>query len=183
METERQVKRTFRRWLLRYCCSLTGVSTTSLKKLASAVCEHAPHAAETVFLYALDLGRVDDLAKNTEFEDVCEGWEEMRSLSSEYSGRAEMFLRDRRNALPNRYRKVLDAYDSIEANAANDRRVIAMMAQKTREALEASGVTRYRLAKDLGINEGNLYAWLAGDAAKMSRQTARRAWLYARSLV
>ena len=56
------------------------------------------------------------------------------------------------------------------------------MAEKTVAALESAGKTRYRLCRDLGLNEGNVYAWLAGDPSKVSRATARRAWRYAESL-
>ena len=56
------------------------------------------------------------------------------------------------------------------------------MAEKAIAALARAGKTRYRLCKDLGLNEGYLYAWLAGDPSEVSRAAARRAWRYAESL-
>ena len=41
---------TFRGWLLSYCQELTGLKTTSVKKLVSAVEGSAPHASAAVFL-------------------------------------------------------------------------------------------------------------------------------------
>ena len=92
---------------------------------------------------------------------------------------AEEFLRQNYDMLPTRYRKVLDLYDSIEAERENDLVVKAEMAQRVLQALEKSGRTRYQLCHDLGLNEGNVYAWLAGDPTKVSRETARKAWHYA----
>jgi predicted transcriptional regulator len=49
------------------------------------------------------------------------------------------------------------------------------------EALARRGITRYRLCKDLGLNPGNVYAYLAGDDTKVSKETARRILGYAES--
>ena len=176
------MKRTFRGWLLKYCCSLTGLSTTSLKKLCSASTTKAPQACEAVFLYALELNRVDDLLNYVDGLEIYSEWKDMKKMSSRFGGRAEAFLRKHGDEIPVRYTKVLRAYDSIEANATNDRAVVAQMASQTLAALNSAGISRYRLAKDLSLNEGNVYAWLAGDATKLSRSTARRAWNYALSL-
>lgn len=43
----------------------------------------------------------------------------------------------------------------------------------------AEGNARYRMCKDLGLNPGNVYAYLAGDDAKVSKETARRMLVYA----
>ena len=47
------------------------------------------------------------------------------------------------------------------------------------EALARRGVTRYKLCKDLDLNPGNVYAYLAGDDAKVSKETARQMLRYA----
>ena len=39
--------------------------------------------------------------------------------------------------------------------------------------------TRYGLCRDLNLNKGNVYAYLAGDDSKVSRETARRIMEYA----
>lgn len=74
---------------------------------------------------------------------------------------------------------VLDAYDSLEARAANSLVVKQQISNMVLQLLKVAGVTRYQLCKDLGLNEGNIYAWLAGDPTKVSRATARRIWEYA----
>ena len=180
------MRRTFKGWLLRYCQQLTGLKTTSVKKLVRLVERNAPHAAETVCLYALAVGRASDLVRHSASESLwagCRDVAEMLSAPAAKGERAfEEALRCAYGNLPPRFRKVVDLYDSLDADAANDLRVKAQMAQRVLAALDRAGCTRYRLCRDLGLNEGNVYAWLAGDATKVSRATARKAWKYAESL-
>ena len=81
--------------------------------------------------------------------------------------------------LPNRYANVWRAYRGVKEKPAADRRVNALMRKRTLKALEESGVTRYGLCRDLNLNKGNVYAYLAGDDSKVSRKTARRIMEYA----
>ena len=176
------MRRTFKGWLQRYCCALVGANTTSVKKLCMLMDTKAPQALEAVFLYALECEKVDTGFRYIASPELEDRWGEFARASSRYSGRAENFLRKKYSELPVRLQKVLNAYDSIDAHVRNDDEVVGIMARKTLEALNAAGVTRYRLAKELSLNEGNVYAWLAGDATKVSRATARRAWQYAEGL-
>lgn len=173
---------TFRGWLLSYCQELTGLKTTSVKKFASAVCEDAPHASAAVFLWAVEVGRVGELMERTSDPDLLGEWEALATICSDAPAGSEAFVRSCYGDIPVRYRKVIDAFDSIAEERANDERVKALMAERTLDALARAGRTRYSLCRDLGLNEGNVYAWLAGDPAKVSRATARRAWRYAESL-
>ena len=170
---------TFRGWLLAYCQELTGLKTTSVKKLVSAVEGSAPHASAAVFLFALEVGRLDDLTTRASDPELLEEWGRMASMVSKEASGTEAFARSNYGNLPVSYQKVLDAFDAIAEGRENDERVKALMAEKTASALARAGKTRYRLCRDLGLNEGNVYAWLAGDSSKVSRETARRAWRYA----
>ena len=173
---------TFRGWLLSYCQELTGLKTTSVKKLVSAVEGGAPHASAAVFLLAVETGMVDDTLDRASNPDLRAEWESAATMLPENPVDAETFARENYEDLPVRYRKVVDAYDAVAERRKNDERAKALMAEKTVAALERAGKTRYRLCRDLGLNEGNVYAWLAGDPSKVSRATARRAWRYAESL-
>ena len=64
---------TFRGWLLSYCQELTGLKTTSVKKLVSAVEESAPHASAAVFLLAVEARRVADLISRTSDPELLAG--------------------------------------------------------------------------------------------------------------
>lgn len=173
---------TFRGWLLSYCQELTGLKTTSVKKLVSAVEGSAPHASAAVFFLAVETERVDDLLDRASDPELLAEWESMAAMLPESPTGAEAFARTNYDDLPIRYRKVIDAYDAVAEGRENDERAKALMAEKTVAALANAGKTRYRLCRDLGLNEGNVYAWLAGDPSKVSRATARRAWRYAESL-
>ena len=173
---------TFRGWLLSYCQELTGLKTTSVKKLVSAAEEYAPHASAAVFFLAVEAGRIADLVSRASDPELLAEWMPVAAMLPENPTNAEAFARANYDELPIRYRKVIDAYDAVAEDRENDERAKALMAEKTVAALENAGKTRYRLCKDLKLNEGNVYAWLAGDPSKVSRATARRAWRYAESL-
>ena len=79
------------------------------------------------------------------------------------------------NKTPERFKKTQQVYDARRTQVQTDRRVIALMREKTLEALEKNGLSVYRLCADLELNQGNIYAYLnKGDVAKVSRATARR---------
>ena len=85
-----------------------------------------------------------------------------------------------RDDIPQRYRNVYRAYRAKKDAPLADRRVSALMREKTLDALKISGMTNYRLCKDLGLNMGNVYAYLGkNDTTKVSRATARRIMEYA----
>ncbi len=81
---------------------------------------------------------------------------------------------------PPRYRAVWSAYIAKRYAIAGERLVIAGMREKTLQAMKGRDVTVYRLCKDLGLNKGNIYAFLGkGDDTKVSQGTARRILEYA----
>ena len=158
------------------------MKTTSVKKLVSAVEESAPHASAAVLFLAVETGRISELISRASDSELLAEWESVSAMLPEDPIGAEAFARMNYDDLPVRYRKVIDAYDAVAEERENDEHAKALMAEKTVAALESAGKTRYRLCKDLKLNEGNVYAWLAGDPSKVSRATARRAWRYAESL-
>lgn len=80
---------------------------------------------------------------------------------------------------PARYAFVLDAFLAQGDALAADRRMNGFLREKISSALERGNVTRYKMCKDLGLNAGNVYAYLAGDDAKVSNATARKIYEYA----
>lgn len=176
------MKLTFRGWLLAYCQRLVGLKTTSVKKFVPAVEKSAPHASAAVFLLAVENDRVADLIGRASDPELLAEWESVAAMLPRRPTSAEAFARARYSELPERYRKVIDVFDAFAEYRKNDEREKMLMAEKTVAALADAGRSRYRLCRDLGLNEGNVYAWLAGDPSKVSRATARRAWRYAESL-
>lgn len=173
------MRQTFEGFLKAYCAELAGTNTVSIRRLCRLAASDAPRVAEPLFLLALERGKLAHLL------EVSRG----TSLEGEYRERAEeaapygsalAYLES--GAAPGRYAKVLDAFRAKDDLLAADRRIAGLMRTKTLEALQSGGVTRYCLCRDLGLNPGNVYAYLKGDASKVSRETARRIMTHAQSL-
>ena len=168
---------TFRGFLQQYCQELTGLQTTSLKKLCQAAATDAPRAAEPLFLLAVKEGRVPYLvraAAGTPLESRYERWAGLLSASKSL----DAMLDD--PCTPLRLRKVRAAYESKRDAVLADRKISARMREKTLASMERRGLTAYRICSDLGLNLGNVYAYLGkGDVTKVSRNTARAIMEYA----
>ena len=169
---------TFKGFLKGYCRELSGEQTLSLRELVRMAAGDVPRLAEPVFLLAAAEDKSDYL------KDLVEGtWMEV-----EYGRAAEMLERSGKSVeealsqgtLPERYQSVWDAYQGKRHKSQNDRRANGLMREKTLAALERAGMTCYRLCKELGLNKGNVYAYLhRGDDSKVSRDTARAIMAYA----
>lgn len=171
---------TFKGFLRAYCRELTGLSTDSLRKLLQVVLGDAPAAAEVVMAFAAAQGKegyLAELARGTRLED-----EYARAAREiEGAGGIEPYVQSK--GASERYRKVWHAYRTKREAVVNDRRVVALMGEKLRALMEEKNVTAYRLCKELGLNKGNVYAFLhKGDASKVSRRTARRILNYVEAL-
>lgn len=168
---------TLKGFLRQYCRELTGLNTSSLKKLCAAAASAAPRAAEPLFLLAAEEGRLDCLLKAARGTRLQEPYELMTALLKE-AGSAKRLL-EMKDA-PNRLRKVERAYKARRGATKVDRRIVGLMREKTLDAMQEQGLTAYRICKALDLNLGNIYAYLGkGDVTKVSRDTARRIMEYA----
>lgn len=162
---------TFKGFLRSYCRELTGLQSDSLRKLLTAVLDEAPAAAEALMCFAAIQGKawyLACLASGTRLES---DYKRMAD-TLEKTVNLEAYLSS--GDAPTRYEKVWLAYRSKKEAANADRRVIALMREKTLQAIASSNLTIYSLCKQLGLNRGNIYAYLnAGDVTKVSRATAR----------
>ena len=171
------MKRTFKGFLKAYCSELAGLKTESLRKLLNET-ERSPRVVEPLFCLALETGKLNYLTSLAKGTHVEQEWNELAQSARRYKS-AERWLT--RTDVPQRYKKVLEVYKSQDDLLTADRRIVSLMREKTLDALEASGKTRYSVCKALGLNKGNFYAYLAGDNSKVSRNTARRILNYAQS--
>ena len=161
----------------RYVAELTGTQTTSLRKLLALVLSDAPTAAEAVMVFAGTQGKQGYLSRLARGSALEADYAAVASAMDELGTEAFLQSAD----APERYKKVWRAYVAERDAILTDRRVIGLMRAKTLDSLRESGMTVYRLCKDLGLNEGNVYAYLnAGDVTKVSRATARRILEHAR---
>lgn len=163
---------TFQGFLRGYCRELTGLQTSSLRKLSAAVATDAPAAAEALMAFAAVQGKADYLARLSEGTWM-EG--DYRQRAAEIGQASDISGYLASAEAPARYQKVWNAYLAKRDAAVADRRAIELMREKTLSALEETGTTVYRLCIDLGLNLGNIYSYLhGGNVMKVSRATARR---------
>lgn len=163
---------TFKGFLGAYCRQLTGLETTSLKRLCAAAATDAPRAAEPLFLLAAEEGRLPCLLKASRGTRLEEPYARAAQLLAE-AGSVEHLLAC--EEAPERLRRVREAYEAARSGTQADRRISLLMRDKALAAMAEKGLTAYRIAKDLGLNLGNTYAFLGkGDATKVSLATARR---------
>ena len=151
--------------------------TTNLRRLCDAARANA-RLVEPLFLLAAEEGKaayLSELSKGAWFHG------DYSMLAGEVStfDSVRSFLES--GKAPARYASVLDAFEAQGDMIAADRRMNGLLRGKIASALGESGMTRYRLCKDLGLNPGNVYAYLAGDDSKVSNATARRMLDYANS--
>lgn len=164
---------TFRGFLKRYVKELFEASDMKLSGLVSAANEDCPQGREALFLYALECGRLDDLLRLSEGTRMEGEWALLEARARE-SGGAETF--SSREDVPERYRKVLAAYRwQSQGRSANREETKVLLRERILEALHESGMSVYRLCKDLNLNQGNVYAFLnGGDLSKVGYDLACR---------
>ncbi|MBR2836083.1 MAG: hypothetical protein IKE43_10325 [Coriobacteriales bacterium] len=170
---------TFKGFLRSYVRELTGRETDSLKILCASVAKKTPTAKEALMVFAAIQHKAHYLAKlahntwmETEYVEIADKIDAFKDV--------ETFLQS--HDAPERYRKVWNSFiakrDAIQA----DRRIIAIMRDKTLEALDTLNITIYQICQELGLNKGNVYAYInSGDTSKVSRDTARRILQYVQS--
>ena len=169
------MRRTLKGFLEEYCRELSGLDTMSLRKLVAAA-EGNARLVEPLFALAAVQGKAGYLVRISESEWFHDDYEDLaRKLVKHGSLEALLSSDD----APARYAAVLEAFRAQGDALAADRRINGLMRQRIAEALTRRGITRYRMCKDLDLNPGNVYAYLAGDDAKVSKETARRMLAYA----
>lgn len=162
---------TFAGYLGSYVRFLGGQETLALSRLA-ALTRSEPRLVEPLLLWAAKTGRAGRLSELLEDRERLLG--ELETLvSMEQAGRLEPALATEDPRLRPEYSKVWRSYVARRDAPVRDAE-LKLEARKRVLALEkAKGVTRYRMAKDLGLNPGNLHAFLAqGDPSKVSLDRA-----------
>lgn len=161
---------TFGGFLQSYVKYLSGVDTLAQPRLAALVSSE-PRLVEPVLLWAAVTGRsarmvklLSDAPLRTELDLL---------VSLDKAGRLEDALASEDSRLRPEYSKAWRSYVVRRDASARDTR-LKLEARDRALALEPSrNVSRYRMAKDLGLNPGNLYAFLSqGKAEKLGLEKA-----------
>jgi hypothetical protein len=165
---------TFLGFLKQYCRELSGEATLSMTKLYHLAANDCPRVREPLFFLAVLLqktGRLLQLSQNAklgkEYRDLAANFKDADSLLDA--------LKDNDSRLPYRYHKVYAAYLSKSHRVETDRNVSLLMRDRVLNAMRKKRLTNYRVYTELGLNPGNINAYLKNaDATKVSRTTARK---------
>ena len=172
-------KLSFRGFLDRYLKELSGQETNSIRKLFRLSLTKNARLKEPLFLYALAL---DNLALLLEVSKGTTLDEEYNRLARQFNS-LENFVVACENdgeSVPNNYKKVYTSYLRVANKTASERETALLMLGKTKRLMGKKKLSAYRLYTDLGLNPGNVNAFLKnGDPSKVSLATARRLLDYA----
>jgi len=158
---------TFKGFLQSYVKALSGEDTLALSRLA-ALSETEPRLVEPLLLWATATGhsgRLDNLLNGR--PALRQELRTLVRLRAEH--RLEENLASANTTLRPEYSKVWHSY-VVRRDAPNrDKELRLAVRERILELESRKRVTRYRMAKDLGLNPGNLHAYLSQDnATKLS---------------
>ena len=158
---------TFAGFLQSYVRSLSGADTLALPRLA-AVTETEPRLVEPLLLWASVTDRAGRLSSLLEGREAMQ--RELWTLTRLHEADLlEDALAHEDPRLRPEYAKAWRSYVARRDAVNRDKDVRLEVRKRVLELEARKGVSRYRMAKDLGLNPGNLHAYLSqGVPTKLS---------------
>jgi len=158
---------TFDGFLESYVRALAGSGTLALSELVART-KSEPRLTEPLLLWAARSGRASRLSKLLYGCSDLLG--ELALLSSlESSGDLEAALAAEDPRLRPEYAKVWRSFVARRDAPLRDAELKLKARERVLDLEARKQVTRYRMAKDLGLNPGNLHAYLAqGNTSKLA---------------
>ena len=172
---------TLKGFLRQYCCLLAELDTRSYARLVNRAENGWSRLVEPLALLAVVEDKLP-LLKKRAGDLTRAGITQLEAAMPIESNTpvTESSLLERKDDLPESFRKVLDSYVAEKGKAANERRLTGVLREMLLPLMEEKRLTGYRLCKDLGLNTGNVYAYLAkGNVRCVSKETALRMFEYA----
>lgn len=164
----------FSGFLTKYVRELSAHDTNSVFRLVEEAATSNARLREPVLLYALLTG------KRTALQSAARknGLEDFYGDLLNYSD--ERLLKDIQNSLlPAEYQKVWKSFLAKRNRYQTDSDTKELMRKKILKLQTLNGTTNYRIYTDLGLNPGNINAWLKyGKGEKVSLDTARNILRY-----
>lgn len=162
---------TFKGFLDEYVQALAGEETRSLTRLA-ALSQVEPRLMEPLLLLAVVSERQERLSPLLSDQPRLQS--ELAELSRLHAkGQLERALESGDKRLRAEYVKAWRSYVTRRDAHARDADLKLVARERVLSLEKRKHVTRYRMAKDLGLNPGNLHAFLAqGNPTKVSLERA-----------
>lgn len=159
---------TLKGYLESYVPYLAGEDTLALTRLVRHLSEE-PRLVAPMLLWAAVSGRGDRLRRLLQSEDQRRELEVLMSLHSASFLEAALAEADPR--LPPEYAKAWRSFVVRRDTTQRDAELKLEARKRVLDLASAKGVSRYRMARDLGLNDGNLHAFLAqGKPSALSLQ-------------
>lgn len=167
----------FKGFLSSYVRELSGINTLSLYRLTHDAVTTNPRLREPLFLYALMSDKMNVLLQATKDEGL---HDEYSQMALKYNKASLVYALEMDSPqLREEYKKAYRSYTFAANRFKNEAHTKMLMQKKISKLQKNKGITTYRLHKDLGINLGNLNAYLKhNNVKKVSLKTARRVLSY-----
>lgn len=161
---------TFAGFLDAYVRALAGCDTRSLPQLVE-LSRTQPRLVHPLLLWAVTTGRAERLSRLLTDSQPKSDLTTLSHLQA--AGTLVAALEDEAPQLAPEYAKVWRSYVAKRDAHLRDSQLKLAARQRVLDLESQKHVTRYRMAKDLGLNPGNLHAFLAqGNASKLSLDRA-----------
>ena len=153
---------TFKGYLQQQLCELSGINSKSLYKFAK-LSENNARLRDVLCLFLNYY--VDEKLKN----QLCKKFPFLNEACNRLNGVAIEDLSS------SEYRTIYENYLNKKNKKENEDKLKSLMQKRIVEVQAEKGITNYRIYKALGLNPGNINAFLKnGDHSKVGLDTARR---------
>ena len=161
------------RWLKKEVMHLAGLESFSLRKAAAVAQDGCPRAAAPLLLFALCSGRTERLLDYVWRDDVRVSFEAVATMLEGKDIESIAIAGGRIEELPREYAKHLDSYHACYHASETKAESKKLRWERSRMLLLQKGVPVAQISRDLGLNQGNLNAYLKhGDVSKLSLANA-----------
>jgi hypothetical protein len=161
---------TFNGYLESYVPYLAGEDTLALPRLVELLPKE-PRLAAPLLLWAAVSGRADRLGRLLRDDRLKQELEVLVSLQSK--SQLETALAAESPSLRPEYSKAWRSYVTRRDAAKRDAGLKLEVRKQALALLQEKDVSRYRVARDLDLNDGNLFAFLTqGNTSKLSLERA-----------
>ena len=160
---------TIKGFISSYVEELSYSGTSSIIKLVKEL-DRNPRLLEPLVLHAILSGMPQRINEKNPFF-----YAEYVQMHNRISN--EAFLLEKTEELPERYRKVVEAYKYKVNRFKNDNHTKLLMRERIIQIQYQKGITNYRIYTDLQLNPGNVNSFLKNGAAdKLALDVVRDIW-------
>lgn len=167
-------KLTIKGFIASYIEELSYSNTSSISKLVEEL-DKNPRLMEPLVLHAILSGMPQRVCEKnpsfyTEYIQMC------------YKISDSAYILENKNELPERYRKVVEAYEYKAKRVENDNHTKLLMREKIIQIQFQKGITNYRIYTNLQLNPGNVNSFLKNGAAnKLAIDVVRDMWTFVKN--